>query len=101
MADAQLLTDIKLRLQAHRLRPVYSVETEDKRAPNRSDVLTDFSTISGRDNLGQAVIIRLLTPTGELALLGHPEFGSRLHELIGRQNTSTNRNLVKLFILES
>ncbi len=45
--------------------------------------------------------MRLLTPRGELAALGHPEYGSRLHELIGRQNTETTRNLVKLHILES
>ncbi len=45
--------------------------------------------------------MRLLTPRGELDALGHPEYGSRLHELIGRTNTDTTRNLVKLFILEA
>ena len=47
------------------------------------------------------MLLRLLTPRGELAELAHPEYGSRLHELIGRGNTETTRNLVKLFILES
>jgi phage baseplate assembly protein W len=47
------------------------------------------------------VILRLLTPRGELESLAHPDYGSRLHELIGRQNTETTRHLVKLHILES
>ncbi|MBL4794565.1 MAG: GPW/gp25 family protein [Pseudomonadales bacterium] len=44
---------------------------------------------------------RLLTPTGELASLGHPDYGSRLHEVVGRVNTETTRNLIRLYILES
>ena len=38
---------------------------------------------------------------GELAALGHPEYGSRIHELIGRDNTTTQRNLLKLYVLEA
>ena len=45
--------------------------------------------------------MRLLTPRGELAELGHPEYGSRLHELIGTPNTETRRGLAKLFVLEA
>ena len=45
--------------------------------------------------------MRLLTPRGELAELGHPEYGSRLHELIGSPNSETRRSLAKLFVLES
>ena len=63
--------------------------------------LLDFATLDGRDNLGQAVMMRLLTPRGELAELGHPEYGSRLHELIGAPNTETRRNLAKLYVLEA
>ena len=44
---------------------------------------------------------RLLTPTGELSTLGHSDYGSRVHELIGRVNTETTRNLLRLYILES
>jgi hypothetical protein len=36
-----------------------------------------------------------------LAPLAHPEYGSRLYELVGSQNTNTTRNLAKLYILES
>ena len=45
--------------------------------------------------------MRLLTPRGELAELGHADYGSRLSELIGTPNTDTRRSLAKLFILES
>ena len=99
--DPHLLTDIRLQLRYAELRPVYTVDTDRRRVPNVAGLLEDIGIVSGRDNLAQAAILRLLTPRGELAALGHPEYGSRLHELIGRQNTDTTRNLVRLFILES
>ena len=49
----------------------------------------------------QALLVRFNTPLGDLAALGHPDFGSRLHDLIGRPNDETTRNLVRLFTLES
>ena len=99
--NAQLLTDIRLKLIHKELRPVYSVDTDLRRVPNRPEPLADMGVVSGLDNLGQAVILRLLTPRGELSALAHPEYGSRLHELVGSQNTATTRNLAKLYILES
>jgi phage baseplate assembly protein W len=60
-----------------------------------------MALVSGDDNLAQAVMLRLLTPRGELAALGHPQYGSRLHELIGMPNTETKRNLIKLHILDA
>jgi phage baseplate assembly protein W len=63
--------------------------------------LGDLDTVAGVDNLVQALLIRFNTPLGDLAALGHPEFGSRLHDLIGRGNTETTRNLVRLFTLET
>ena len=102
MADnPQLLTDIRLKLVHHELRPVYAVATDQRRVPNRPDPLADFGIVSGLDNLGQAIMLRLLTARGDLAPLAHPEYGSRLHELVGSQNTNTTRNLAKLYILES
>ena len=99
---SHLLTDIALELLHHELRPVYRVATEEKRsAVSPSRRFTDFRTVTGRENLAQAIKIRLLTPRGELAALGHPEFGSRLHELVGRPNTENTRNLVRLYILEA
>jgi phage baseplate assembly protein W len=43
----------------------------------------DLATAQGLDALRQALALRLLTPVGSLASLGHPAYGSRLHELIG------------------
>jgi phage baseplate assembly protein W len=99
MENRHLLTDIGLTLRRAELRPVYTVGTERRRVAGRP--LIDVGVASGTENLAQAIIMRLLTPRGELSELAHPEYGSRLHELIGRPNTETTRNLVKLFILES
>jgi phage baseplate assembly protein W len=62
---------------------------------------TDLGVVSGRGNLGQALIVRLLTPRGSLAALGHPDYGSRLGELIGRGNDATARNLARLYVIEA
>lgn len=60
----------------------------------------DLQVVVGRSNLVQALILRLMTQRGELEPLGHPNYGSRHHELIGEPNVETNRNLLKLRILE-
>ena len=105
MADEspQLLSDIRLRLQHAQLRPVYAADVDRRRVvvQDQSRHLTDLGRVTGRRNLEQAIILRLLTPRGELAALGHPEYGSRLHELIGTPNTETTRNRMRLFILET
>ncbi len=62
---------------------------------------TDIATVSGRDNLAQALTMRLLTVRGALAPLGHPEYGSRLVELIGSPNNETTRNLARLYTIEA
>jgi len=61
----------------------------------------DLDTLGGADNLVQALLLRVLTTQGELAALGHPNYGSRLHELIGELNTETTRNRAKLFTLQA
>lgn len=94
---AQLLRDIAVHAVHRELRPVYRL-TESTKLPRRA---WDFIPREGLENLAQAVILRLLTPRGELADLGHPEYGSRVHELIGQENNTTQRNLLKLFILEA
>lgn len=60
----------------------------------------DLRTISGRENLAHALLLRLLTPRGSLAELGHAGYGSRLHELVGRRKTGALRDLCRAFILE-
>ena len=61
----------------------------------------DLDTLSGEDNLKQALLLRFLTPVGEMAVLGHPTYGSRLFDLIGQPNTQTNRNRAKLYVLQA
>ena len=63
--------------------------------------LSDLAIVSGRENLAQSLLLRLLTPRGALATLGHAEYGSRLHELIGRPKTNEQRALAKAFVLEA
>lgn len=48
---------------------------------------TSLITTAGRDNLVQALKMRLLTMRGELGRLAHPRYGSRVHELIGELMT--------------
>jgi phage baseplate assembly protein W len=60
----------------------------------------DLQTVSGRENLGQAILHRLLTRKGELGDIGYPDYGSRLHELIGEPNNERTRELVRLYVKE-
>ena len=101
MTNEFLGTDLALELRNHELRPVYVLATERRLLKKQGAFLEDLALLTGRDNLGQAVLMRLLTPRGELSALAHPDYGSRLGELIGRPNTDTTRNLVKLYILEA
>ena len=59
----------------------------------------DLTLAAERANLGQALILRLLTPLGSLGPLGHPGYGSRLTELIGERNDAEHRNLARLFTI--
>jgi phage baseplate assembly protein W len=61
----------------------------------------DLAVVDGLDNLTQAVANRLKTRRGELASLGHPDYGSRHHELMGEPNVERTRNLVKLYVLQA
>jgi len=63
--------------------------------------LKDLEMLKDLQNLQQALLLRFLTRAGELSLLGHPDYGSRLHTLIGELNNDTNRNRAKLFVLEA
>jgi phage baseplate assembly protein W len=99
--DTHLLTDLRLELRHSELRPVYAVADGRAFLSRPPGSVEDLAVIAGRDNLGQAIFLRLLTERGELTALGHPDYGSRLPELVGRENTANTRNLVKLFILEA
>ncbi len=74
------------------LRPVVA---RDARGP------TDIDTVRGVDAADQLLVNRLKTRRGELAALGHPEYGSRHHELIGQPNVARTRALIKLYVLDA
>lgn len=60
----------------------------------------DLAVLQERENLAQALILRLLTPRGSLARLGHARYGSRLHEIIGQRKTEALRNLCRAYVLD-
>ena len=60
----------------------------------------DLATVTGVDNLIQAILNRLHTRQGELTNLGHPNYGSRLYQLVGELNNNRTRNLAELYIRE-
>lgn len=71
------------------------------RQPVYLDERVDFDVARGGDCLRQALVLRLLTPQGALAALGHAAYGSRLHELIGETNTPVNRLRARAFVLQA
>ncbi|MFN0114433.1 MAG: hypothetical protein ACKVPY_07140 [Paracoccaceae bacterium] len=103
MAQANLGTDLGLQLIDSRALSIYRIRETQVRIlqGGRSVQERDFAIVAGRDNLGQALTTRLLTPKGELTPLGHADYGARLHEVIGQPNTATTRNLAKLFVIEA
>lgn len=68
-----------------------------KRVPSQRDLLTT----GGVETIEQAIINRLKTRKGELAPLGHADYGSRHHELLGEPNVERVRNLIKLYVMQS
>lgn len=54
----------------------------------------DLALAHGNENIIQALKLRLSVRVGELAPLGWPAYGSRLHELIGKPNI--NRTHIRL-----
>jgi phage baseplate assembly protein W len=62
---------------------------------------SDLATLEGLANLEQAIANRLKTRKGELTALGHPNYGSRHHELIGQPNVARTRDLIKIYVLQA
>jgi phage baseplate assembly protein W len=71
------------------------------RRDDRPGAPRDLLATASLDNLTQAIANRLKTRRGELASLGHPDYGSRHHELIGQPNVVRVRNLIKLYVLQA
>src|SRR5215213_11983665 len=68
-------------------------ETYDLR-PNGAG---DLGLARGNENIIQALTLRLRVRRGELAPLGWPDYGSRLHELIGELNVARTRLKLEVF----
>lgn len=92
--DIRLLGDLEYAEQRARGSDLFTaVRPESSRV--------DLQRLTGVADLQQALLLRFLTQVGELAQLGHPDYGSRLHELIGEPNTEATRNRAKLFALQA
>lgn len=76
-------------------------ENSDRAAVDFQAVSGDLRTVSGRANLAQAILNRLFTRQGALEELGHPDYGSRLYQIIGEPNTRRTQVLADFYIRES
>jgi phage baseplate assembly protein W len=54
----------------------------------------DLAIAAGPGNMEQALRLRLMVRRGELGPLGWPNYGSRIHELIGQPNTQRTRTIL-------
>jgi len=100
--DLHLLGNLERQNDRDRANDLFTVNHNSPFNRNPSEPPpVDLALLSGADNLKQALLLRFLTPVGELAALGHPDYGSRLFELIGELNNETNRNRAKLFVLQA
>lgn len=59
----------------------------------------DIGSVAGMDNIQQSVNHRLTTRRGSITQ--HPEYGSRLHELIGKAQAPYIKNLLELDVHET
>jgi phage baseplate assembly protein W len=98
---AHLLRDLALRAIHRELRPEYRPLETLGPGPGGHGRQWDFVVREGLENLAQAILLRVLTPRGELAALGHPDYGSRVQELIGAGNTESTRALLRLHLLDA
>ena len=54
----------------------------------------DLAIAAGPENMEQALRLRLMVRRGELEPLGWPNYGSRIHELIGQPNNQRTRTIL-------
>lgn len=88
------LSDIRLRPS----RRADSALVLDRRATGTG---WDLDTQRDLDAVGQAAWLALAVPRGTLAQLGHPNFGSRLHMLIGENLTEQTIARARAYIREA
>lgn len=99
--DLRLLPNLEAENSRFPGSDLLTVERPERAQPGEDRVPVDLRTVEGVENLKQALLLRFLTPVGELAGLGHPRYGSRLHELIGELNNETTRNRAKMYVLQA
>jgi phage baseplate assembly protein W len=61
----------------------------------------DLALARGNTNIEQALVLRLRVRRGELAALGWPTYGSRIHELIGQPNLKRTQVMLMAFAREA
>jgi phage baseplate assembly protein W len=61
----------------------------------------EIHRISGKANLVQALRLRLLVDTGEIAGLGKPRFGTRIRDLIGEPLDRANLELIRRYVSQA
>ena len=61
----------------------------------------DLAVVTGTDDVVQALMLRLLVRESELAGLGWPDFGSRVHELIGEPDVTRTRLRLAAYVREA
>lgn len=69
----------------------------DPRLDLRRSELGDLALARGNENIAQALLLRLKVRRGELAPLGWPDYGSRIHELLGEPNNARTRVKLNAF----
>ena len=82
-------------------RRAFGSQASNRMGVDLGEARGDLRQVSSRDNLAQAILNRLLTRRGELAGLGHPDYGSRLFMLIGEPNNERARARAQLYVRES
>ncbi|QTE31207.1 GPW/gp25 family protein [Pengzhenrongella sicca] len=101
-ADLRLLGDLERAEQRERGGDLFTAIRPQLRLPGDPDASPhDLQRLEGVADLQQALLLRFLTQVGELAHLGHPTYGSRLHELVGELNNEATRNRAKLYALQA
>lgn len=63
----------------------------------QEDPRGDLALAHGNVNVEQALVMRLRVRRGELAALGWPAYGSRIHELIGKPNLKRTHVMLMAF----
>ncbi|MBL8485078.1 MAG: DUF2634 domain-containing protein [Rhodocyclaceae bacterium] len=61
----------------------------------------DLDTVSGLDNLVQALTLCLLVDRGELSGLAHPRYGSRIRDLLGQTLDRANLELLRRYVRQA